>query len=41
MSPPEGGVELLGDDDDPSEVDAVVGDELDGGYYDEAFGSFS
>jgi hypothetical protein len=33
--------ELLGDDDDPAELDAVAGDELDGGYYGEAFGSFS
>ena len=39
--PPEPGGELLGDDDDPAELDAVAGDELDGGYYDEAFGSFS
>ena len=39
--PPEPGGELLGDDDDPSELEAVAGDELDGGYYDEAFGSFS
>jgi transposase InsO family protein len=37
--PPTG--ELLGDDDDPAELDAVAGDELDGGYYGEAFGSFS
>jgi transposase InsO family protein len=33
--------ELLGDDDDPAELDAVAGDELDGDYYDDAFGSFS
>jgi hypothetical protein len=34
--------ELLGDDDDPVELDALPGDELDGGdYYREAFGSFS
>ncbi|MHB1571801.1 MAG: Mu transposase C-terminal domain-containing protein, partial [Solirubrobacteraceae bacterium] len=38
---PDGGGELLGDDDDPAELDAVAGDELDGSYYDEAFGSFS
>ena len=39
--PPEPGGELLGDDDDLAELDAVAADELDGGYYDEAFGSFS
>jgi len=39
--PPEPGGELLGDDDDPGELDAVAGDEREGGYYDEAFGSFS
>jgi hypothetical protein len=33
--------ELLGDDDDPAELDAVADDELDDGYYGEAFGSFS
>ena len=33
--------ELLGDDDDPAELDAVASDELDSGYYGEAFGSFS
>ena len=33
--------ELLGDDDDPAELGAVADDELDGGYYGEAFGSFS
>ncbi|MGH2856935.1 MAG: Mu transposase C-terminal domain-containing protein [Solirubrobacteraceae bacterium] len=38
---PEDGGELHGDDDDPAELDAVAGDELDGSYYDEAFGSFS
>jgi transposase InsO family protein len=37
--PPSG--ELLGDDDDPAELDAVAGDELETGYYGEAFGSFS
>jgi hypothetical protein len=37
--PPTG--ELLGDDDDPAELDAVADDELDSGYYGEAFGSFS
>jgi transposase InsO family protein len=39
--PPEPGSEVVGDDDDPAELEAVAGDELDGGYYDEAFGSFS
>jgi hypothetical protein len=39
--PSEPGGELLGDDDDPAELDAVPDDELDGDYYDEAFGSFS
>jgi hypothetical protein len=38
--PPEPGGELLGDDDDPAELDAVAGDEPDGDYYDDAFGSF-
>ena len=38
---PEPSVELVGDDDDPTELDAVADDELDGGYYGEAFGSFS
>lgn len=38
---PEPSVELLGDDDDSVEVDAVAGDELEGSYYGEAFGSFS
>ena len=33
--------ELVGDDDDPAELDAVADDELDGDYYGEAFGSFS
>ena len=33
--------DLLGDDDDPDELDAVPADELDGQYYDDAFGSFS
>jgi transposase InsO family protein len=33
--------ELMGDDDDPAELEAVAVDELDGGYYGEAFGSFS
>jgi transposase InsO family protein len=33
--------ELCGDDDDPAELDAVADDELDGDYYQEAFGSFS
>lgn len=33
--------ELLGDDDDSAELDAVAGDELDDGYFGEAFGSFS
>jgi transposase InsO family protein len=33
--------DLLGDDDDPDELEAVAGDELDAGYYGEAFGSFS
>jgi hypothetical protein len=33
--------ELLGDDDDLAELDALAGDELDSGYYGEAFGSFS
>ena len=33
--------ELCGDDDDPAELDAVASDELDGDYYQEAFGSFS
>jgi transposase InsO family protein len=39
--PPDPTDELLGDDDDPAELDAVASDELDGGYYGEAFGSFS
>jgi transposase InsO family protein len=39
--PPEPGGEMVGDDDDPSEVDALPSDELNGGYYGEAFGSFS
>ena len=39
--PPEPGGELAGDDDDPAELDALAGDELEGGYYGEAFGSFS
>ena len=39
--PPEPSGELLGDDDDPVELDAVASDELDGGYYGEAFGSFA
>lgn len=30
-----------GDDDDPAELDALAGDELEGAYYSEAFGSFS
>jgi transposase InsO family protein len=33
--------ELLGDDDDPAEMDAVAGDEPGGDYYEDAFGSFS
>ncbi len=33
--------ELCGDDDDPAELDAAASDELDGEYYQEAFGSFS
>ena len=33
--------ELLGDDDDPGELDAVPSDEVDENYYDDAFGSFS
>ena len=33
--------DLLGDDDDPDELDAVPADELDDQYYDDAFGSFS
>jgi len=32
---------LLGDDDDPDELDALPADELDAKYYDDAFGSFS
>jgi transposase InsO family protein len=39
--PPEPGGEVLGDDDDPGEVDALASDELDGDYYGEAFRSFS
>jgi transposase InsO family protein len=39
--PPQPSGELLGDDDDPVELEAVAVDELDGGYYGEAFGSFS
>ena len=39
--PQEPSGELFGDDDDPAELDAVAGDELDGDYYREAFGSFS
>jgi hypothetical protein len=27
------GGELAGDDDDPAELDALAGDELEGGYY--------
>jgi transposase InsO family protein len=33
--------ELLGDDDDPAELDALASDELAGDYYRDAFGSFS